>query len=62
MFTTWDKAISAFLTSIVSMLVLTGAISMDAGINYQLLVEIVAGGIATGAATWLLPNKPKPPT
>jgi len=54
MFTSIDKAIGAFLTSIVSILVLTNVVSEGV-----LTPEMIAGiaAIVTAGVTYVLPNK-----
>lgn len=57
MFTSWDKAIAAFVTSLAAMAVGAGIVSDDqAGTALEVLLPLVSA-LAVALATYLAPNK-----
>lgn len=56
MFSSYDKAIAALVTPILSILILSGVLPEDLATE-----EIIAGitGAVTGIVAWLIPNKEK---
>lgn len=56
---TINKAIAAFLTSLVALVAVLGVSTDWATPDLIETVSVVIGAIVTAGMTWLIPNKPK---
>lgn len=56
---TINKAIAAFLTSLVALVAVLGVSTDWATPDLIETVSVVIGAVVTAGMTWLIPNKPK---